>query len=114
MNKIFIAINTLVILGSFSCSLKKEDIAPYVADLVIEPRQVITDVHAKVAFSANGGLGRYHYSVVKGSSSISPETGLLTDLQPGQTTVRVTDVIGNMAEAIVTVNSDFALKNSLV
>ena len=75
------------------------------ASLGISPSSVTVAVNNTVAFSAGGGSTPYTYSITSGSGTINASTGLFTAAATsGSVTVRVTDNLGNHADAIVTVN----------
>jgi len=56
-----------------------------------------------VSFTASNGLAPYVYSMASGAGSVNPSTGVYTSAGPGTDVVQVTDAVGNVAQATVTV-----------
>lgn len=73
--------------------------------LTINPSSQTMALNGNLTFSSTGGVVPYTYSVI-GTGSINASTGAYT--APGSTgtdTVRVTDSLGNTADATVTINN---------
>lgn len=86
--------------GGFAPSL--EVVATTVS---IAPAAVTVAVNNLETFSASGGTAPYTYSIFSGTGSVLSTTGNFTaSAVAGSTVVRVTDVTGKFADAIVTVN----------
>ena len=112
----------LLLAGSFlffSCSGKNEGFAPSTfvppapSAVVISPASYTLAVNNIKTFSATGGSGSYSYSIFSGSGSILSTTGNYT--APGVAgfaTVRVTDALGQYADAVVTINAALQISPS--
>ena len=82
------------------------------AALAISPSTAtITTVDTRT-FSASGGVSPYTYSVYNGDGSINSATGVYTPGTVGSKTIRVTDSLGNISDATLTVNSVLAITPS--
>jgi hypothetical protein len=72
--------------------------------LAITPTSATVPTGSQTTFGATGGTGPYSFTVVSGVGSINASTGVYTaGGTPGTATVRVTDGLGAMVEAPVTV-----------
>jgi hypothetical protein len=72
--------------------------------VAITPSTVSVQVSSSYPFSASGGLPPYTYSVIAGTGTINPSTGVFTAPGGPETdTVKVVDSIGNATTASVTV-----------
>ncbi len=72
--------------------------------LQINPGTISLTTNEGVTFTATGGTGGYQYSVVTGTGTINPTTGLFTAPAVEETdTVRVTDNGGRTCDATVDV-----------
>jgi|GEM_PF-6695818 len=74
--------------------------------LSIIPEDVVLPIGTSYVFQASGGSEPYIYSLVEGDGSIAEETGLYSAAAiPGNATVAVTDSLGFVKEADITVVS---------
>jgi hypothetical protein len=88
-------------------SLNNFDIATVlvVGTVTIAPTTITAIVNENVNFTASGGETAYVFSIVSGGGSINASTGVFTaPASVGTTVVRVTDALGQTADATVTVN----------
>lgn len=78
--------------------------------LAISPVSQTTLINSTISFSSSGGVSPYSYSVVSGTGSINSATGSFTaPAANGSATVRVTDSLGNVSNALVTITSTLVL-----
>jgi len=78
--------------------------------LAISPTTKTLAVNNVFTFSATGGVSPYTYSIFAGGGSINATTGLYTaPAVSGSATVRVTDALGNISNAAVTINNALAI-----
>lgn len=78
--------------------------------LVISPSTFTLAVNNVRTFPASGGVAPYTFSVFAGTGSIDSSTGVYTaPAASGSATVRVTDSVGNTADATVTINPALAI-----
>ncbi len=78
--------------------------------LAISPTSQTVLVNSTVTLSASGGVTPYTFSIVSGTGSINSTTGdYATPASNGSATVRVTDNVGNTANAIVTITSAMSI-----
>jgi hypothetical protein len=70
--------------------------------LAINPTSISLVVNANTIFSASGGVAPYTYSIVSGGGSVDATTGaFVAPAAAGATVVRVSDVLGDSADANV-------------
>lgn len=86
------------------------------AALAISPTTWTLNINESKAFSASGGVAPYTFSVVAGGDgSIVAATGAYTAAGfAGADTVRVTDSLGNTADAAVTINGPLIIDPTAV
>ena len=78
--------------------------------LAISPTSQTVLVNSTVTLSASGGVTPYTFSIVSGTGSMNSTTGdYATPASNGSATVRVTDNVGNTANAIVTITSAMSI-----
>jgi hypothetical protein len=82
------------------------------AALAISPTSKSLAPGNAATFSASGGVTPYVFSISAGGGSVNATTGVYTAGSAGSTTVRVTDALGNVASAAVTVNAALAITPS--
>ncbi|MCM2280035.1 MAG: hypothetical protein NDJ89_18330 [Oligoflexia bacterium] len=76
------------------------------AALAIDPASVSVPVSETFDFSANGGVAPKAYSLISGSGSIDPDSGLFTAPPvPGMAAIKVKDALGNVDVAIITITN---------
>lgn len=74
--------------------------------LVINPTSITLEVNDSTTFAGLGGTSPYTYTVVSGEGLIDANTGSFTaGANPGNSIIRVVDGSGQLAEAIVRINS---------
>lgn len=79
-------------------------------NLVISPTTWVLAVNNTRTFSATGGQTPYTYSMVSGGGSINSSTGVYTaPAASGSAVVRVTDNLGQTADATITINPALAI-----
>lgn len=80
------------------------------AALKISPSTLTIVTNDSTTFSRTGGVSPFTYYVVSGVGSINPTTGLYSaGAVEGASVVRVTDSLGNMSDANVTVSNTLAI-----
>jgi len=80
------------------------------AALQISPTSQTTLINTTIAFSESGGVSPYSYSLVSGTGSINSSSGVYTAPgSNGSAVVRVTDAIGNTADAAITVTTALSI-----
>ena len=83
------------------------------AALAITPATKTLVVNNTFTFSATGGVSPYAYSVVSGGGSVNASTGLYTaPAAAGSASVRVTDSLGNISNAAVTINAALSIASA--
>ena len=76
------------------------------AALAISPTSQTTLINSSITFSQSGGVAPFTYSIISGTGSIDPNTGVYTaPAANGSAGVRVTDTVGNFANATVTITT---------
>ncbi len=81
--------------------------------LAISPVSAIIPLSSTQAFSSSGGVAPHTFSLVSGGGSVNPSTGLYTAPgSPGAATVRVTDALGNTADAAITISNTLSISPS--
>ncbi len=76
------------------------------AALAIAPASVTVNINGTQTFAASGGVSPYTYSIVAGTGAVVAATGAYTaPAANGSATVRVTDSLGNIANAAVTITT---------
>ncbi len=78
-------------------------------DLVISPTSSTLAVTNTQTFTAGGGTPPYSYSVVSGGGSVNASGLYTAGASAGSATVRVTDAVGDTAQATITINAALAL-----
>ncbi|MEQ1721911.1 MAG: cadherin-like domain-containing protein [Pseudobdellovibrio sp.] len=74
--------------------------------VVIAPTSVTLAVNNTFNFTASGGTSPYTYSIFSGSGSVLSTTGNYSSgIVAGSGVVRVTDALGQVADAIITINA---------
>jgi hypothetical protein len=81
--------------------------------LTISPTTVTLGVNDTETFTAAGGVSPYTYSVLSGSGSFSGAV-YTAPSSAGSATVKVTDSLGNTANATITINAALAISPSTV
>lgn len=81
--------------------------------LTISPTAPSVALSSTQAFTANGGVSPYTFSIFSGVGSVNSSTGLYTAPgSAGSAVVRVTDALGNIADANVTVANTLSISPS--
>ena len=76
------------------------------ASLLIYPASLTLNVDDTAVFSATGGLAPYEFTILSGGGSVGPTSGSYTaGSAPGTDIVRLTDSLGAVSDAIVTLVS---------
>lgn len=83
--------------------------------VLIAPSAVMLAVGNSVSFTASGGLPPFAYTVVAGGGSIGSASGVYNaPLTSGTATVKVSDALGQIAEATVTINPALSITPSAI
>ncbi len=94
---------TVVQVSDDALSTSQATITVY-ALLAISPKPGTVNAAATLPFTATGGISGYTYAMVSGVGSIHPTSGVYSaPASPGSAVVKVTDSIGNVDQATVTV-----------
>ncbi|MCM2323775.1 MAG: hypothetical protein NDJ90_10995, partial [Oligoflexia bacterium] len=83
-------------------------------DPIITPASLTLAAGNRYPFSTASSTGPYVFSLVSGSGTIEPLTGLYTAATAGSATVRVTDAKGRTSDASVTVENALAISPKVV
>lgn len=81
-------------------------VTPPPTPVIISPSSSTVAVNNNLNFTASGGTSPYSYVVLSGSGSILSTTGNYTaGVAAGSDVVRVTDALGQISDAVVTINA---------
>ncbi len=78
--------------------------------LLISPLSQTTLINSSITFSQSGGVSPFLYSVIAGTGVIDANTGVyMAPASNGTATVRVTDNLGNISDASVTITTALSI-----
>jgi uncharacterized delta-60 repeat protein len=95
--------STIEVLDNNLGSKAWASIATYSSVVSINPTLVSRQVNQFVSFSSTGGLSPYYYQIISGGGTIDSTGYFIAPNYPCVSTVRVTDISGNSADASITV-----------
>lgn len=78
--------------------------------LLISPLSQTTLINSSITFSQSGGVAPFLYSIIAGTGAIDANTGVYSaPASNGTATVRVTDNLGNISDASVTITTALSI-----
>lgn len=92
-----------------TCALHKDGFA-FIPSVVISPQNKILSVGNTFTFDVLSGKPPYSFTLLSGEGAINKETGEFTAPgQPGTSVIRVTDLTGTQAEAIISTTAGLVI-----